>query len=221
MNYKEKYFKYKKKYINLKDQLAGTNNSRHNLIQELVKLYPSCKFDNGLSTSYDDHKITYGEMDYDGLNSLIKYLNINFTSFIDIGSGRGKICFYILKYPEIQKSFGIEIVKERHEDALELKNKLSHFNETKNVQFINDDFLNVNLQDFQNSKPLIWFSNLCFTEKITNDIYNKIINEMPTETIICSSKIPTINSNKLSKIGETQIKMSWNSTSNVYCYKIN
>jgi SAM-dependent methyltransferase len=215
MNYKEKYIKYKNKYIQLKNQIAGSN-----LIDELLKLYPVCKYDGSLNNKYENHKITYGEMDYEGIDSLIKFLNKSFSSFIDIGSGRGKLCIYLLKYPSINKSIGIELVKERHDDAIELKNKLKHFDQINNVKFINNNFLDIKLKELDLSDTLIWFSNLCFNQDTTNNIYNKVINDLPSGTIICSSKNPTLNLDKLESLGETSIKMSWNSASTVYCYKL-
>lgn len=213
MNYKEKYLKYKKKYLEQKNKIG--------LIGKLLTLYPSCKFDNNIVDNYTDHTITYGEMDYDGLDSLVNFLDTEFTSFIDIGSGRGKLCIYMLKYPSIIKSLGVEVVKERHDDAIELKNKLNEFSGVNSVEFINDDFMTVNLSSFNNTTPLIWLSNLCFTDDITNNIYNKVINEMPSGTIICSSKNPTISSDKLNELGKTEINMSWNKNSIVHCYEIN
>jgi tRNA1(Val) A37 N6-methylase TrmN6 len=68
-----------------------------------------------------------------------------FNNFIDIGSGRGKLPLYVAGLPNISKSVGIELVTDRYNDALEIKNKLNDYkNITNKVIFINDDFLNVN-----------------------------------------------------------------------------
>ena len=228
MDYKKKYLKYKNKYVHLKMQLGGTIE----LIAELKKLYPTCQYDNNiLTTNYIGHKITYGEMKYEGLDILIQFLNDNnYTSFIDIGSGRGKLCIYMLKYPNIQKSIGIEIVTERHEDAVNLKTNLKknlmenpniNTNLLDNVIFLNENILDVKLLDHINDTdiPLIWFSNLCFDKTKNDEVYNKLIIDLPNETIICSSQEPTLTNN-LEKIGTIPITMSWGLNSNVYCYKI-
>jgi len=227
MDYKKKYLKYKNKYINIKNQLGG----RINLITELKNIYPTCQHDKNILTSkYIDHKITYGEMEYDGLDELIQYLNNNninnYTSFIDIGSGRGKLCIYMLKYANIQKSIGIEIVEERHKDAVNLKNTLSNLNINtellNNIIFLNNNIFDVNFLDHINDNdiPLIWFSNLCFDITKSDEVYKKLIIDMPNETIICSSKKPRLTDN-LEEIGIIPIRMSWNDISDVYCYKIN
>ena len=217
MDYKQKYIKYKNKYIKLKNQTAG---SKSKLIDELLQLYPACKYDGSLTNNYENHKITYGEMDYEGIDNLITFLNKSFNSFLDIGSGRGKLCIYLLKYPLINKSIGIELVKERHEDAIELKNKLKHFDQINNVEFINNNFLDIKLKELNLTNLLIWLSNLCFDQETTNNIYNKVINELPNGTIICSSKKPTLYLDKLQSLDSTEIKMSWSNNSIVYCYKL-
>ena len=71
--YPQNYFRFLlgiNKYTYLKNQTAGNNSI--NFINELLKKYPICKFDNKLLQSYDGHEITYGEMDYDGLSNLIE-----------------------------------------------------------------------------------------------------------------------------------------------------
>ena len=76
-------------------------------ISELKELYPLCKHDwilskNDNNTNYDGHKIVYGEMSYEGIETLYSITSTpsnsiknKFDAFIDIGSGRGKLCLYI------------------------------------------------------------------------------------------------------------------------------
>ena len=94
MNYKLKYLKYKSKYLELKGRYYKFNlkESSYDFITELKKLYPSSKHDDAsLHDKYENHKITYGEMDYNGFDDVIDYLSKHsFDCFIDIGSGRGK-----------------------------------------------------------------------------------------------------------------------------------
>ena len=81
----------------------------------------------------------------------------------------------------------------------------------------------VNLKEVfpqKNSPIFIWMSNLCFDKNITQEIMNKIVNELPSKTVICFSKEPDEIPEQLEKITTITIPMSWNETSNVNIYRI-
>jgi hypothetical protein len=224
--YKEKYLKYKNKYLELKSyikQLGGNNDSLIELRNKLEKLYPNIVFDrDNLSDGNSLNNTTYGEMNYEGIDIINKKLNISnsFNTFIDIGSGRGKLVLWYGMEPGITKSIGIELVESRHKDAIELKEKLSDAKLSKTVEFINGDFMNIKFSSMLNpdSKVLIWMSNLCFPPSITDKIFGKIANEFSKDTIICCSKITS--EPKVSLIDEINIPMSWTKNSTVYVYKL-
>jgi hypothetical protein len=206
--------KYKKKYLESKSIVEYR--------KKLFELYPSTMHDSGLDKDYSGHKITYGEMDYSGIDQIIKnFPSKTFTSFLDIGSGRGKLCLYIACEPSIVKSIGIELVTPRHQDALNLKERLSdHPTITEKVRFINQDFLTCELNEFANTTPLVWISNLCFDPELTNRVFNKLINQMPTGTIIACSKQYSGNNSSLKNLESIQVKMSWTESSQVHLYKL-
>ena len=190
--------------------------------------YPSCKYDGSLSNSlfskYSEHKITYGEMNYEGLEKLYKKVlnhNSKINTFIDIGSGRGKLCLFMAAIEKIKKSIGIELVKERFDDALELKEKLL-FEYSNKVTFINSNVFEVNFKSLinDNSQVFVWFSNLCFEQSTTDSIFKKLSEELPTNSIICCSKKLNDTNIKLTFIESLQIEMSWSKESVVYIYKI-
>ena len=191
-------------------------------INLLKQLYPSCKHDNNsLYETYKNYTITYGELEYDGIQSIMEHLNQNFDNFIDIGSGRGKIPLYVAGNPTISKSLGIEIVTERHNDAVELKNKLNIFKkQTDKVILINKDFFEVDLLDYSSKPTLVWISNLCFPVELTNNIINKLLTVLISGSIICCSKMYTLNSDKIKEINRLKVKMSWDRNSDIYIYKI-
>lgn len=118
------YLELKKQYKKLK--LFYKN--KENYIDKLKTLYPLCIHDEKkLSDLYKDYHITYGEMEYDGVETIcnIKDIDNSFDTFIDIGSGRGKIVLYMAT--KFNKSIGIEIVKERNDDANKLLLSLSNY----------------------------------------------------------------------------------------------
>jgi hypothetical protein len=233
MNYHNKYLKYKEKYFNLKKMLGG--DIEEDVIKELTdedliylpeeyfnqlkELYPTCKYDStNLKELYEDHEITYGELEYDGIQHILDHLNKKFNNFIDLGSGRGILPLYLAGHKYILKSVGIELVKERHNDALELKNKLNKFSDqTKKVVFINDDFFNVDLSDYTNNQTLVWINNLMFDDELNNRIFNNLLKILPSGSVIACSKSHSLNSNNMDKIS---VKMNWNKNVQVFLYLI-
>ena len=61
---------------------------------------------------------------------------------------------------------------------------------------------------------IVFISNLCFNEEMNEELYKKLIDELPTESIIISSKKANIIKDK--KTIEIICQMSWNLDSTVY-----
>ena len=63
-------------------------------------------------------------------------------------------------FPQIKKSIGIEIVKERHEDALDLLNTTAS-SYSKKIKFFNDDIFNIDLTSniYKSGTVFVWWSN--------------------------------------------------------------
>ena len=236
--YHTKYLKYKSKYLKLKTYLEKSQSGGDDLyITELKKLYPECVFDRGSikdAAKYENsgYKTIYGEMDYAAIEKFNEKFNStgNIKYFIDFGSGRGKLPLFM--GDKVNKSVGIELVTERYNDAIILKENLSKkFSEiTNKVELINGDMFDylksVNKTTFS-GPVLIWISNLCFSEHITKKLFDELIVKMPTGSIIGSSKIPNEISSGIEPIilaGNTDDKlivpMSWSKQSAIYLYKI-
>ena len=211
MNYQKKYIKYKTKYFNLIKQKA----SGLDFLNRLKELYPNCKYDT-IRKSYNI-SLGYGEINYEGIEQLLSHLDIKPEYFIDIGSGRGKLPLYFSVYPYIEKSYGIEIVEERHNDALKLKDQLSEFDFIDKVEFINDDVFNHTFN--LNNLCLVFISNLLFGSELTNNIFKKLIKELPKNSIICCSKKPN-NLQNLELLKDIYVNMSWQDKSSLSIYKI-
>ena len=192
----------------------NTDSKKYRRWEKLRKLYPTCQFDKkNNSDIYKNNDIVYGEMNYIGMNKLHKHIrkkNSKLNVFLDIGSGRGKLCFYM--EPMMKKCIGIEVVKERHNDALQLKKKLK----SKNVKLYNTDFLTKNIKYGKKDQVFCWISNLCFSEHLTNSIYLKLLQTLPKGSIICSSKIPK----ELTHFKQYKVPMSWDSNSSVNIYRV-
>lgn len=205
-----------------KRKYNNKNITKKKYISKLKKMYPKQKYDSiNLEHLYKGHRITYGEMEYSGIVKLYDYIkqnyNPNINCFIDIGSGRGKLCMYMASQPKIKKVLGVELVKERHDDALDINSQLN-YKYSKKVVLLNNNILDVKFDEYKNNQILIWFSNLCFDLSTIDDIFNKIKNELPSGTIVCCSKKPTIFNADL--LNTVPIPMSWSKESNVYIYRL-
>jgi tRNA G46 methylase TrmB len=249
MNFKEKYFYYKKSYLNLKKMLGGNLNDiqlnkdqldkfsdeeiiylQDDFMNDLKKKYPVTRYDNARSNpKYLMKNITYGEMNYEGMDILIEHIHtvhkLTFTHFLDIGSGNGKLPLQVAALSNVTKSIGIELVEERHATAIKIKDELNYYKKIiDKVLFINDEFNNVKLVDYINDITLVWISNKCFTIELTNKIFNELLNILPKGSIIsCSEKYSNIfidTPKKLNIIDNISVPMSWNTNSNIYIYKI-
>lgn len=152
-------------------------------------------------TFFDYNKVGsegYGETGFDSIETLVKnlpeYFNQN-TVFYDLGSGLGKIVYHIgVKY-NVKKSCGIEYSKERFNKSIEF------LNETNNVSFINDNFLNCDLSD----ATVIYTDNTLFPTNIDNCVYSKV----PKGCVVISRKMF-----KESKINEELINVKFNCSTN-------
>ena len=203
--------------------------TRKQYLDQLKNRYPSCKHDEDRSDRhlYTGHDITYGEMQYAGIDALYKHIvkryDKDIDAFIDVGSGRGKLCMYMAAHPKIKHVLGIELVKQRHDDAIHLRDLLAK-EYSKKVELLNQNVLEIDFEKFRDSKVFVWFSNLCFNQSITNEIFHKLYEELPKGSIICCSKIFDIQQdmakqNEYEYIETIPIEMSWTKSSNVYIYK--
>ena len=193
-------------------------NKTKKCIKELKKIYPTMKYDTHNKTK-SKYNTTYGEMEYEGIEKLYKHLlktHKQINCFMDLGSGRGKLCMYMSAQKNIEKVVGIEIVKERHDDAIIIKNKLN--NECNNIDLFNDDIFKVSLEPYSFYNNFIWISSLCFGNKLINNIFKKLKKELKPGTIICCSTVPTIKIGEL--IDTVIIPQSWNSQHEVSIFRL-
>jgi hypothetical protein len=70
--------------------------------------------------------------------------NIKYNNFIDLGSGKGKICFEVAKNYAFDFIIGVEYDKDLCHAA---QNNLNKFKYGKKIQFINKDVLNYTIPD--------------------------------------------------------------------------
>ena len=143
------------------------------------------------------HHSVYGEITRNSVDNIVKTFENHFNSnavFYDLGCGFGKMVIHIgIKYG-IKKSCGIELFKGRIDCAKELKK--TYCNDFDNIQFIEGDFLKMNLSD----ATIVYMDNTMYE----SDITLKILNKIPKNCLLIlrksvnSEKYPELNENKIS-----------------------
>ena len=198
--------------------------SNSSFITDLKFLYPQTLHDvNSEKAKYPLYNITYGELTYDGLESVyrevLNVLQYKPHFYIDIGSGRGKTCLFMASKENIDECVGIELVQSRYDDSIKMQRELHIYPESEKVTFLNADFFEVSLKTIIYATPVfVWISNLCFGEELTNNIFKKLAKELPNGSIVCSSKPFTIDISLFKLERVSKHKMSWSNASDVHFY---
>jgi hypothetical protein len=210
-----------------------------NYAKALEKIYPvmdKIDYDKHIVCNGNDcsnYNVTYGEINYDGIEKLYKSIMSMFFDeyvFIDIGSGNGKVALYLASKQQIIKSIGIELVKERYDYSLSLFNKLnrrSFLQFTQKIQLHNNDMFNVdfssvsNIRNRPNLKSIVWISNLCFGEECSKQLFGKLSKELPEDSIVCFSKLYESMVSKPFKDGNVQSHTKLIDTDFIYLDTIN
>jgi hypothetical protein len=160
----------------------------------------------------------YGEIlppSIDYLLSIIKLTEKD--TFVDLGSGIGKICLQVFMNSEVNKIYGIEVCEHRHSIALNALKRAKRespilFKKDKEILFIKENFLNF---DFSNATVLLMCST-CFNDDLMTILGNKI-NE--TATIRCAISLRQLcNIDRLTLFKKVNILTSWSDSSPCYIY---
>ena len=115
-------------------------------------------------------KFVYGEIRKAGVETIYKEISEydGLDTFVDVGSGTGKICLHMSMISNFENIVGIEIVTERHLYAIELQQNLGR--DFDNVTFLNDDILKIEFE-----RPCVVFTNdVCFPNQLTKIIWNSL-----------------------------------------------
>lgn len=115
-------------------------------------------------------KFVYGEIRKAGVETIYKEISEydGLDTFVDVGSGTGKICLHMSMISNFENIVGIEIVTERHLYAIELQQNLGR--DFDNVTFLNDDILKIEFE-----RPCVVFTNdVCFPNQLTKIIWDSL-----------------------------------------------
>ena len=117
-----------------------------------------------------DSKFVYGEIRKAGVETIYKEISEydGLDTFVDVGSGTGKICLHMSMISNFENIVGIEIVTGRHLYAIELQQNLGR--DFDNVTFLNDDILKIEFE-----RPCVVFTNdVCFSNQLTKIIWDRL-----------------------------------------------
>ena len=115
-------------------------------------------------------KFVYGEIRKAGVETIYKEISEydGLDTFVDVGSGTGKICLHMSMISNFENIVGIEIVTGRHLYAIELQQNLGR--DFDNVTFLNDDILKIEFE-----RPCVVFTNdVCFSNQLTKIIWDRL-----------------------------------------------
>ena len=164
---------------------------------------------------------TYGELTVEGIEKLVQEYQKekpieSYPSerrvFYDLGSGTGKIVMMIAALVPALQSYGIELVKHRHEKAVYASQQSK---KNRNVHFIHGSMFDHSIRN----AGWIFISNLCFSESINEDMARKIEEEVQADTLIaCSVELPLQNPNAFEHRLFT-LPMTWEKESSVHLYR--
>lgn len=154
---------------------------------------------------------TYGELTREGMEQMIRGYNTTNKTYVDLGSGLGKTPLYGVMDHKFKYAVGVELAKERHQKAIEMKSKLP-----EKVQQRLDYFQNDILKFDISSYDYIFISNLCFTEEVNEKLTNKLASEAKNNSYIFASK--ELVHPKLKILEKRYVKMTWKSDSLINVY---
>lgn len=160
----------------------------------------------------------YGEIKYKSLKTILDDLKPNKKDvFYDLGSGVGKSVVQASLDYKFNRCFGIELSKERHEQAVKIcqllkkDKKISRYHD---VIFKNQDITKIN---FKNA-TIIYICSTCYPDHLMITLTNKFKDLKPgTRILTLKSLIPTKN---IKLVKTYNLAMSWSKNSPIYLYKV-
>ena len=140
-------------------------------MQDYIHIKPeSYKIPNTLDESNNSY--IYGEVNPNDIISIINNLGcVNSYSFLDIGSGCGKLALCINnKFPDMYCD-GIEIHTGRYNDSIEWLEKYPNLQSS--TEFFNNDFKN----HYFGNYDILYCCNVIYSKEDNLNLYKKILSE--------------------------------------------
>lgn len=184
--------------------LFTVKNDKVNRIK-VDKIFDSDSF---ITVPNNIYNLTYGEMTWEGMENISKYMELKDWSkntFIDLGSGNGRTLAYAL-LNGFKEAKGTEIVRARHEYAMNMRKKLDSYMKDK-IKLSNKDFFKLDPSYFPPGS-VIFISNTVFPKETNQKLINFLSKNTPSDVIIILSTLPD-DLGKFQLIEKIELPMSW------------
>ena len=71
-----------------------------------------------------DEQYAWGTVEKEGVHRLIELMDLNDNDiFVDIGSGKGALCYQVFQNSPVRSVIGVEAIQKRHDEAAKLLGK--------------------------------------------------------------------------------------------------
>lgn len=193
--------------------------------QDILQRYYSGVTGFGIARDDEEHVIkhggapTYGEMTIEGTQKLLDYLKPQKTDvFVDAGSGVGKLVSQVFFTTDVSKCVGIELSKERHAKAVQVKKNLekdSLVPQGRLLEFHNTDILTADLNDV----TIFFMCSTCFSPELMQKITAKLAGLKPGLRVVTLKHLPD-NEECFVLRNTLQLPMTWSASTPVYIYEL-
>jgi hypothetical protein len=171
-----------------------------------------------VSKAAGHHNLTYGEIEWETLKYIAEYAaktpaQKHATKFYDLGCGRGRSILYMGLTGPFEQSVGIEVLPERVSLAKEALNTLKASIPTagSKVRIYEASFLNPAFK-YRDAR-VVFMSNLCFDSETQAALFRKLENEMPSQSLLFCTKVPSPVPAAFKLLSTERKPMSWTPTS--------
>ena len=171
-----------------------------------------------VSKAAGHHNLTYGEIEWDTLKFIAEYarktpVQKHATKFYDLGCGRGRSILYMGLTGPFESSVGIEVLPERVSLAKEALSilKASIPSAGSKVRIYEASFLNPAFK-YRDAR-VVFISNLCFDSETQAALFRKLENEMPSQSLLFCTKVPSPIPAAFKLLSTERKPMSWTPTS--------
>lgn len=162
-----------------------------------------------------NYNIIYGEITCEGMQAIVTLAKKHdIRTFFDFGCGVGK-SLVMASLMHFDKAIGVEIVESRYNQAVDVYKRLPKTLQKK-IEIHHMDMFNYKVKE---TRPVIVFaSNLLWTTETNTAFFNKFLRELPSQSIIISSRVSDSEENN-KYIYSTEmilVPMSWESRTECY-----
>ena len=170
----------------------------HNKNQKIIdELYNPYKETIKKTLCYRDNEL-YGEVYYYSVLKLLKQIDYHQDdTFVDIGSGIGKLCFYMYILTDIKNIYGVEINQLRSEIACKAKQSFLKFQQPNNriLDFRCDNFLELTIKEVN----IAYVCSTIFSFELLENLGKKLNSINSLRQIISFRRLPYLENFKLKK----------------------